>query len=92
MASKKNRPEANTVVAYVRVSTADQATNGAGLDAQRESIRAEAARRGWTVIVECADEGISGGKGLDQRPGLAAAVEAVENGQAAGILAAKLDR
>ncbi len=39
-----------------------------------------------------ADEGISGGKGVAHRPGLAAAIDAIERGEAAGLLAAKLDR
>ena len=81
-----------TVVAYVRVSTDEQAASGAGLDAQRIAIEAEAQRRGWTVVGWHADEGISGGKGVEHRPGLAAAIEAVESGRAAGLLAAKLDR
>jgi len=38
------------------------------------------------------DEGISGGKGVEHRPGLAAAVDAVESGQAGALIAAKLDR
>jgi DNA invertase Pin-like site-specific DNA recombinase len=70
-----------TVVAYVRVSTDEQASSGAGLDAQRAAIAAEAERRGWNVVAWTADEGISGGKGVEYRPGLAAA-----------LIAAKLDR
>ena len=81
-----------TVVAYARVSTDEQAASGAGLDAQRIAVEAEAQRRGWTVVGWHADEGISGGKGVEHRPGLAAAIEAVESGRAAGLLAAKLDR
>jgi DNA invertase Pin-like site-specific DNA recombinase len=81
-----------TVVAYLRVSTDEQATSGAGLAAQRATIAAEAERRGWNVVAWHADEGISGGKGVDHRPGLAAAIETVHSGQAAVLLAAKLDR
>src|SRR3954471_3387194 len=79
------------VVAYVRVSTDEQADSGAGLTAQRAAISAEAARRGWTVIAWHEDAGISG-KSIAGRPGLGAALEAVETGQAAGIVVAKLDR
>jgi DNA invertase Pin-like site-specific DNA recombinase len=83
---------AGTVVAYVRVSTDEQAASGAGLDAQRAVIAAEVERRGWKVIAWHADEGISGGKCVEYRPGLAAAIDAVRSGQAAVLLAAKLDR
>jgi DNA invertase Pin-like site-specific DNA recombinase len=81
-----------TVVAYVRVSTDEQASSGAGLDAQRAAIAAEAERRGWNVVAWTADEGISGGKGVEYRPGLAAAIDVVEAGEAAALIAAKLDR
>ncbi|SKG75035.1 resolvase domain-containing protein [Mycobacteroides abscessus subsp. bolletii] len=81
-----------SVVAYIRVSTDEQANSGAGMEAQRAAISAEVARRGWTVFSWHADEGISGGKGVSHRPGLAAAIGAVESGDAAALMAAKLDR
>jgi DNA invertase Pin-like site-specific DNA recombinase len=80
------------VVAYVRVSTDERAASGAGLEAQRATIEAEVERRGWSVIAWHADEGISGRKGVEFRPGLAAAMDAVQSGQASALLAAKLDR
>lgn len=93
---RKNTATPGTVVAYLRVSKDDrqddQDTSPVSLDAQRATITAEAARRGWTVVDWFEDPGISGGKGIEQRPGLAAAVEAVERGEAAGLVAAKLDR
>lgn len=79
------------VVAYVRVSTGEQATSGLGLDAQRATIQAEADRRGWTIVEWCEDAGASA-KSMANRPGLAEALAAIENGQAAGIVVAKLDR
>ena len=48
------------VVGYVRVSTAEQADSGAGLDAQRAAIEAEAARRAWALVQMCEDVGMSG--------------------------------
>ena len=81
-----------SVVAYVRVSTDEQVASGAGLDAQRAIIGAEVQRRGWNVVAWYSDEGVSGGKGVDHRPGLAGAIEAVESAHAAAPIAAKLDR
>ncbi|MCF8786884.1 recombinase family protein [Rhodococcus ruber] len=89
--AKKTTAAANTVIAYLRVSTEEQALSGAGLEAQRATIDAEAARRGWTVVSYFSDEGISG-KSIANRPALADAVAAVEAGQAGALVVAKLDR
>jgi DNA invertase Pin-like site-specific DNA recombinase len=51
--------ESKLFFGYSRVSTAEQAELRNGLDAQREAIDAEAARRGWAVE-HVADEGKSG--------------------------------
>lgn len=89
----KRRPTApaHHVVGYVRVSTEEQAVSGAGLAAQRATIEAEAARRGWEIVAWFADEGISG-KAISNRPALAEAIAAVESGQASALIVAKLDR
>jgi DNA invertase Pin-like site-specific DNA recombinase len=79
------------VVGYVRVSTEDQADSGLGLAAQREAIEKECERRGWTLAAVFEDAGISG-KSLEGRQGLEAALSAVEKGDAAGLVVAKLDR
>jgi DNA invertase Pin-like site-specific DNA recombinase len=50
---------------YVRVST-DRQT----LENQLRELRQIAERRGWRVVEEYDDAGISGAKGRDQRPGL----------------------
>ena len=91
MTSKRTAPAPDSVVAYVRVSTDEQAASGAGLAAQRATIEAEAARRGWTITAWHSDEGISG-KATANRPGLAAALADVEEGRAAALVVAKLDR
>lgn len=78
------------VVGYVRVSTAEQAGSGLGLDAQRTAITGEAELRGWTLVGTFEDAGLSG-KSLD-RPGLDAALAAVESGEASALVVAKLDR
>lgn len=83
---------ADTVVAYLRVSTDEQAQSGAGLDAQRAAISAEADRQGWTITAWHCDEGLSGGLAPAKRPGLAAALATARSREAAVLVAAKLDR
>lgn len=82
-------PGAN-VLGYVRVSTAEQVGSGAGLTAQEVAVREECERRGWTLLDVVRDEGESG-KSLD-RPGLSYALGRIARGEAAGLVAAKLDR
>src|SRR5260221_5066304 len=55
------------VAIYIRVSTSKQDT-----DNQRRELEAVAKRSGWQVVKVFEDAGISGAKGRDQRPGLAA--------------------
>ena len=50
---------------YVRVSTDKQTVEN-----QLRELRQIAERRGWHVVEEYHDAGISGSKGRDQRPGL----------------------
>lgn len=78
-------------VGYVRVSTSEQADSGLGLQAQRSAIRAEAKRRGWTLVGIEEDAGASG-KSLAGRAGLEAALAIVEAGEAEALIVAKLDR
>jgi DNA invertase Pin-like site-specific DNA recombinase len=79
------------VVGYTRVSTQEQRDSGAGLQAQRSAIEAEAARRAWQLVAIHEDSGVSG-KSLSGRPGLLAALEAVERGEASALVVSKLDR
>ena len=81
-----------SAVAYLRVSTDEQAESGAGLAAQRNAIEAVAAARGWTITGWHEDGGVSGGKAPHQRPGLAGALDAVQTGQAERLIVAKIDR
>lgn len=78
-------------VGYVRVSTTEQADSGAGLAAQRATIEAAAAAKGWQLVAIHEDAGVSG-KALTGRGGMAAALATVAAGQADVIVAAKLDR
>lgn len=80
------------VVGYIRVSTEEQTDSGAGLEAQRAAITSEVERRGWTLVETFEDAGASG-KSMQGRPGLEAALKAVEARTGAeGLVVAKLDR
>ena len=81
---------AETIIGYARVSTAGQAENGHGLDAQVAAIRLECQRRGWTLCDIVRDEGESGGS--LHRPGLREALERIAAGEATGLVVSKLDR
>lgn len=83
--------EARLVVGYRRVSTVEQRTSGAGLEAQRQAIVAECERRGWALL-EIFEDGAASGRSLSGRPGLQAALQAVESGLASAIVVMKLDR
>ena len=70
---------------YLRVSTSGQAASGLGIEAQRATSQAYADRKGLTIIDEFCDEGISA-KTLSGRPGALAALAAVRDRKAAGLL------
>jgi DNA invertase Pin-like site-specific DNA recombinase len=78
------------VIAYVRVSSEEQADSRAGLEAQRSAIEAECSRRGWQIVEVVEDAGYSA-KDL-KRPGVRAALEQLERKRADGLVVAKLDR
>ena len=78
------------VLGYVRVSTEDQADSGAGLTAQRQSITDATSIRGFQLVEILEDAGFSG-KSMD-RPGIATAIERIENREADALMVAKLDR
>jgi DNA invertase Pin-like site-specific DNA recombinase len=78
------------VIGYVRVSTDEQRTSGAGLAAQRAAIAGECRRRGWTLVEVIEDAGFSA-KDL-KRPGVQIALETLRRGEAGALVVAKLDR
>jgi DNA invertase Pin-like site-specific DNA recombinase len=78
------------LIGYMRVSTAEQAASGLGLDAQESDIRYEVTRREWSLIR--IEQDAQSGRSMRSRPGLAAALAAIENGEADGLIVAKLDR
>jgi len=79
------------MIAYVRCSTEEQTRSGAGLAAQRKQILSACREHGWQLVAVEADEGVSA-KSKKNRPALARALEALEAGDADGLIVAKLDR
>ena len=80
------------IVAYYRVSTAEQGKSGLGLEAQRRAVASFAAQEGFTVIAEFTE--VETGKGadaLDRRPQLKAALEKAKKAKCE-VVVAKLDR
>lgn len=72
---------------YTRVSTADQTTEN-----QRRELMELAKKRGWEVVGEYTDQGISGGKGREARPGLNAMLKAADAGEFDIMLVWAIDR
>ena len=79
-------------IGYLRVSTDEQTNSGAGIEAQRAAILAEAKRRGWSEadVRWIEDAGYSGKD--TRRPGIRLALEVLKRGEAAGLVVAKMDR
>lgn len=77
-------------IGYIRVSTAEQATEGISLEAQAAKIRAYCELNDLELVKIIEDAGKSG-KTID-RPGLTEAVNAIDSGEAAAIVVYKLDR
>jgi DNA invertase Pin-like site-specific DNA recombinase len=77
-------------LAYVRVSTEEQAKEGASLDAQQSLLADEASRRGWDVEF-VVDEGLSA-KSVEGRPALVDALERLDRGEADVLLTLRVDR
>lgn len=77
---------------YIRVSTAMQRMEGWSLDAQKASLTAFAAARGWKVVGIYADEGKTARKRLRHRKEIFRLMEDVKNGLIDVILFRDLDR
>jgi len=84
-------PEQTRAAIYIRVSTGEQATSY-GLDVQRERCRAQAIAKGWSVVAEYEDAGISGTKDAAGRPGLAGLIAGAEIQAFDAVIVLALDR
>ena len=62
------------VALYTRVSTADGQQT---VENQLRDLRLAGERLGWDIVATFADQGISGAKGRDQRPGLDAMLKGI---------------
>ena len=78
------------IVGYIRVSTDGQAERGLGLESQRHTIKSYCDIYNLDLVEIIVDEGLSA-KSLN-RPGIQRAIEMTQNGEADGIICAKLDR
>ena len=78
-------------IGYVRVSTDEQQTSGAGISAQRTAIKAECDRRGWHLMRIIGEDAAASSASLE-RAGLQRALDALDHGTADILVIAKLDR
>ncbi len=65
---------AKRIALYTRISTADRQQT---IDNQLRDLNLAAERMGWEIVAHYSDEGISGAKGRDRRPGLDAMLKAI---------------
>ena len=72
---------------YSRVSTMHQNTEN-----QVDALREVATKRGWRILTEIEDKGISGAKGREKRPGLDRCLKAAERRMYDVLLVWSLDR
>jgi len=75
------------VALYVRVSTDHQSVKN-----QERELQAVAERHGWQVVATFKDQGISGAKGRDKRPGLDKLLQAVTRKEFDLVAAWSVDR
>ena len=75
------------VALYVRVSTDHQSVRN-----QEIELQAVAERHGWTLVTVFKDQGISGAKGRDQRPGFDKLLKAVARREFDMVAAWSVDR
>jgi DNA invertase Pin-like site-specific DNA recombinase len=80
--------EMKTVALYARVSTDRCQT----VENQLRELREAAQRQGWAIVAVFTDEGVSGAKGRDQRPGFDALMTGVTRKDFEMVAAWSVDR
>jgi site-specific DNA recombinase len=79
-------------VAYIRVSSDEQAEAGVSLDAQAAKLMAYGQVRGFELVDVISDPAVSGHTPLGERPGGRRLLALVDAGAVEHVLAVKLDR
>lgn len=79
--------KARRAAVYLRVST-----DGQTVENQRLALEAVCEQRGWQVVQVYSDNGVSGAKGRNQRPGLDALLKDAARGRFDVVMAWALDR
>jgi len=82
----------NKALAYIRVSTEEQASHGLSIPAQKEALESYARLRGLEIAEFIIDAGVSGGRPLGARPGGQKILSLLAEGKASHIIALRLDR
>ena len=78
------------ILAYIRVSTDEQAKNGESLETQTRKLEGYAMMNGWTITETFIEAGVSGSIPLAERPQGARMLAAVGKGDV--VMVTKLDR
>ncbi len=87
----KMKPSPPTVIAYTRVSTGEQATEGVSLGAQREQVIAYCKINGLRLQRIYCDAGLSG-KNTTGRPAALEVLDLIRRREVDGLVVCKLDR
>lgn len=82
----------NRAATYTRVSTEEQAEDGYGLDVQHDLVTNYAKLYELDILYQFTDAGISGTKGMDERPALREAYEAAQQRKYDILILPSLDR
>ena len=83
---------ATRAVAYVRVSTDEQAASGHGLESQDRAVRAFAESQGYDLVEVVTDPGVSGATRPADRPGFARVLDLAAARAFTVLLVYKFDR
>lgn len=80
------------VLAYIRVSTDEQAAHGHSVDMQPARIRQYCEAEGLNIVGVICDAGVSGSVPLTRRPGGRELLTRLRAGEAEGVVVVRLDR